>query len=85
MSLSTSTNFQVIYEKWMAYLATGRPIKSFFLEGSENIREMRSTYQSLDSVQKFTDYLLQMAQEECNNGGNMLKANAALFDIMGGC
>lgn len=83
MALPSSTLYQDLYVKWLTHLATDRPVKSFFLEGDENIREMRSTFQRLSEVSAFTDWLQLKAQQECAAGGNLNQIGAATFDVMG--
>ncbi len=83
MALPSSTFYQDLYVKWLTYIATGKPVKSFFLLGDENIREMRSTFQSLGSIAAFTDWLRKQAQDECANGGDLTQVGASCFDVMG--
>ncbi len=82
MALATSTHYQDWLEKWLTHLDT-KPAASFFTSGTQNIREMEVQFNALGDVAKFTNWLLGQAQEECSNGGNLLKQNSALFDIMG--
>lgn len=83
MSLPISTFYRDFYARWIQYVSTDKPINSFFLSGSENISEMRATYQTLGSVEKFTEYLLNKAQEEEAYGGNTGLMNSSCFQIMG--
>lgn len=78
--MSTSTFYQDLLEKFKEHLLTGRPIDSFFIQGAQNIRDMRSTFQSLGSISKFIDWLERKAANEA--AGN--PQGAALFRIMGG-
>jgi len=56
-----------ILAEWQTALAK-KAIEAFFIAGVENRNNMRTTYQSLGSIQAFTDYLIRMAQQEAMGG-----------------
>ena len=41
-----------------------KAIEAFFISATENRNNTRTTYQTLGSIQAFTDYLIRMAQQE---------------------
>ena len=82
MSIANSTHYQDMFETWLTHLDT-MPPEAFFTSGTQNMREMEDKYNALGDVAKFTAWLQGQAQEECANGGNLLKQGSALFDIMG--
>lgn len=57
-----------------------RQIEAFFTDASENSREMKSTYQSLGSIEKFLIFLEYMADQEDSG----FSAGAVLTSVAGG-
>lgn len=62
--VSTGTYYRDMYAKWIEYLTTKKPISSFFVGSSQNDKELKTQFQSLNDVSKFTDWLEAKANSE---------------------
>lgn len=52
-----------LYNKWLDALEN-RDINSFFLSSTENSREMRTTYSTMNNVEQFTSWLKAKSDQE---------------------
>ena len=78
--MASSTFWQNTLEKFKDYIETGSNVDAFFISGSQNMRDLRTTYQSLGSIAAFLDYLERKAQVEAAGA----EQGAAFFSLMGG-
>ena len=74
------TYYQDLLLRFKTHLGTTAPVSSFFVGSSQNIQEMRTTFQTLQSVSKFMDWLEGKAQQEAAG----LEQGEAIFCINGG-
>ena len=73
--ITTGTMYRDLYSKWVTYLATQKPISSFFIGSSQNDKELKTQFQSLgNDIPKFTDWLEKKANSEVDGipTGSML-------------
>jgi len=70
-----------LYESWKEALANNN-INAFFLKAEENSHEMRTTYQTLGNIERFTNYLRKRALWEINDytEGEISSLNVGGFD-----
>lgn len=72
--------YRTILNKLLVHLAESKDIGSFLRQSSENMAQMRNTYQTLGSVSAFIKWL--EAQADAVDAG--LAVGSASFQIMGG-
>lgn len=75
-----SGEYRTILNKLKTHLASGMSEDSFFINSSQNIRDMRTTYSSLNTTKSFMEWLEVMAYNEDNNH----IFGSIEFGIMGG-
>lgn len=58
--------YRTILNNFLTYLkdTSGKNPEAFFISSNENIRQMRVTYQTLGSLQRFLEWLEEMATNE---------------------
>lgn len=63
-----------LLEEWKVALRKGT-VEAFFISSVENRNQQRTTYQSLGSIQAYTDYLIRMAEaENAGNSANVMQS-----------
>jgi hypothetical protein len=70
-------------ERWKNALSD-RNIDSFFIRTSENSNQMRTVYNSLGDIQKFTEWLEQKASMETTNTEDGGYGEGSIFLSIGG-
>ena len=73
------TTWTDLYNKWLDALAN-RDINSFFISSTENSREMRITYSTMNNIESFTTWLKAKADQE--QAGS---EDGEIFSCIGGC
>jgi hypothetical protein len=68
-----------LYNKWLDALAT-RDINAFFHSSTENSREMRVTYSTINNIESFTSWLKAKSDQEQSGVDD-----GELLSCIGGC